>query len=100
MAVGDAIIRLRGPWRPHLRLLSALLGVLALACARGVTGPDGNTWRLLPGTVERLSVPAFRAGRTCWVYLPPGYATSGKRYPVLYLNDGETAFDGSYGIHV
>ena len=83
-----------------LRLLPALLVVATLACARGVTGPDGNTWRFLPGTVQPLSIAAFRDGRQCWVYLPPGYAASGRRYPVLYLNDGEAAFDGSDGIHV
>jgi len=25
--------------------------------------------------------------------LPPGYATSGKRYPVLYMHDGQNVFD-------
>ena len=27
------------------------------------------------------------------VYLPPGYETSGQRYPVLYLQDGQNLFD-------
>ena len=27
------------------------------------------------------------------IYLPPGYETSGKRYPVLYMQDGQNAFD-------
>jgi predicted alpha/beta superfamily hydrolase len=83
-----------------LRLFVALLAVATLACARGVTGPDGNTWRFLPGAVEPLRVAAFRDGRQCWVYLPPGYAPGSRRYPVLYLNDGENAFDGSYGLHL
>jgi predicted alpha/beta superfamily hydrolase len=93
--------------RPTLSRQHALLLVLpivvacaALGCARGVSGPDGNTWRFLPGTVEPLSVAAFRNGRQCWVYLPPGYAVEGRRYPVLYLNDGEYAFDGNDGRHV
>jgi predicted alpha/beta superfamily hydrolase len=47
-----------------------------------------------------LSYPPFRSGRQCWVYLPPGYAQTDRRYPVLYLNDGETAFDGKDGMHV
>ncbi len=92
--------RTRERSRILLRLLPVLLAASALACARGVTGPDGNTWRFLPGTVEPLSVVAFRDGRQCWVYLPPGYAPSGRRYPVLYLNDGEAAFDGSDGLHL
>ena len=83
------------------RALGRLLPVLVvlIGCARGVTGPEGNAWRFLPGTVEPLSVPAFRAGRQCWVYLPPGYAPNARRYPVLYLNDGEAMFDGSDGLH-
>ncbi|WP_426060440.1 alpha/beta hydrolase-fold protein [Hymenobacter sp. B1770] len=28
-----------------------------------------------------------------WLYLPPGYATSGRRYPVLYMQDGHNVFD-------
>jgi metallo-beta-lactamase class B len=33
--------------------------------------------------------------RRVWLYLPPGYATSGRRYPVLYLHDGQNVFDAS-----
>src|SRR5206468_746075 len=35
----------------------------------------------------------FRGGRPCRVYLPPGYSTSSRRYPVLYVNDGAGIFD-------
>jgi predicted alpha/beta superfamily hydrolase len=31
--------------------------------------------------------------RRIWLYLPPGYATSQRRYPVLYLHDGQNVFD-------
>jgi predicted alpha/beta superfamily hydrolase len=33
------------------------------------------------------------ARRDVWVYLPPGYAASAKRYPVLYMHDGNNLFD-------
>ena len=33
------------------------------------------------------------ATRSCAVYLPPGYAASGKHYPVLYMHDGQNLFD-------
>jgi predicted alpha/beta superfamily hydrolase len=47
-----------------------------------------------------------RLGRTTriWLYLPPGYADAKKRYPVLYMHDGQnlfddsTAFSGEWGI--
>lgn len=32
--------------------------------------------------------------RSVIVYLPPGYESSDKRYPVLYLHDGQNLFDG------
>lgn len=37
-----------------------------------------------------LAAPAFAPESiTVHIYLPPGYATSGLRYPVLYANDGQ-----------
>ena len=38
----------------------------------------------------------LRADRDVLVYLPPGYdAGGGRRYPVLYLQDGQNLFDGA-----
>ncbi|HET9502689.1 MAG TPA: alpha/beta hydrolase-fold protein [Hymenobacter sp.] len=31
--------------------------------------------------------------RRIWLYLPPGYDASQRRYPVLYLHDGQNIFD-------
>ena len=78
------------------------LVILALgltSCSTSPTGPRTSPTRLLPGHVESLVYGPFRNGRQCWVYLPPGYATSDRRYPVLYLNDGEIQFDVKGGIH-
>ncbi len=33
------------------------------------------------------------SGREIHVYLPEGYETSGKRYPILYVQDGQNLFD-------
>jgi predicted alpha/beta superfamily hydrolase len=30
-----------------------------------------------------------------WVYLPPNYATSRKKYPVIYMHDGQNLFDAA-----
>lgn len=49
---------------------------------------------------------AFMDGRECRVYVPPGYPALHRRYPVLYVHDGESAFDarttpaGSFGFDV
>lgn len=47
----------------------------------------------LTGHVETFSAPAFLGGRRCWVYLPPDYFTGTRRYPVLYMHDGQNLFD-------
>ena len=47
----------------------------------------------ITGHVETFSTPGFLGGRRCWIYLPPGYAQSTERYPVLYMHDGQNLFD-------
>jgi metallo-beta-lactamase class B len=42
-----------------------------------------------------FAIPQLGRTRRVWVYLPPDYATSGKRYPVLYMHDGQNVFDDS-----
>jgi predicted alpha/beta superfamily hydrolase len=39
-------------------------------------------------------VPQLNRYRRIWVYLPPAYRT-GRRFPVLYMNDGQNLFDDS-----
>jgi predicted alpha/beta superfamily hydrolase len=87
----------RKRWSKTAVLTFAALAGLLLACSRQPTNPNRNSWRLLPGHVEPLSFAAFRQGRHCWVYLPPGYTMSDARYPVLYVNDGTSVFEP--GIH-
>ncbi len=38
-------------------------------------------------------MPQLNRNRTIRIYLPPNYATSGKRYPVIYMSDGQNLFD-------
>lgn len=38
-------------------------------------------------------MPQLKRKRRVWIYLPEDYATSGKRYPVLYMHDGQNIFD-------
>jgi metallo-beta-lactamase class B len=82
-------------------------GRLALAwAAAGLTGLTPATARTQPApphtatasvAVLSDSFPVPQLGRTrrVWLYLPPGYATSGRRYPVLYLQDGQNVFDAA-----
>lgn len=51
-----------------------------------------------------FSIPQLNRKRKIWIYLPKGYTTSGKKYPVLYMQDGQnlfndqTAFAGEWGV--
>ncbi|HEY4002168.1 MAG TPA: alpha/beta hydrolase-fold protein [Candidatus Xenobia bacterium] len=72
-----------------MRCLLWLLLVAVAAAQVPVSGPD------LHGDIERTE---FRSSllpepRTVLVYLPPGYRQSLRRYPVLYLQDGQNDFD-------
>lgn len=49
-------------------------------------------------------IPQFKRTRRVWVYLPLTYNNSDKKYPVLYMHDGQNVFDdatsfsGEWGI--
>jgi metallo-beta-lactamase class B len=51
-----------------------------------------------------FAIPQLNRTRRIWIYLPNDYATSTKRYPVLYMHDGQnlfdeaTAFAGEWGV--
>jgi predicted alpha/beta superfamily hydrolase len=69
-----------------------------VAVARWRDRGDPPRRHTLTGHVEVLHVddvtqPANR--RRVWVYLPPGYGDAGRRYPVLYLQDGQNVFDAA-----
>ena len=38
-------------------------------------------------------IPQLNRTRRIWVYLPADYATSKKKFPVLYMHDGQNLFD-------
>jgi predicted alpha/beta superfamily hydrolase len=72
--------------------------------------PTGSKPHTLASNVQILS-DSFRLpqlggrARRVWLYLPPNYASArSKRYPVLYLQDGQnvfdeaTAFSGEWGV--
>lgn len=40
-------------------------------------------------------MPQLQRKRRIWIYLPPGYAVCKKKYPVLYMQDGQNLFDNA-----
>ncbi len=53
---------------------------------------------------ENFDMPQLGRQRRVWIYLPAGYESSGKKYPVIYMHDGQNLFDaytsgyGEWGI--
>jgi len=53
---------------------------------------------------EKYNMPQLGRTRRIWVYLPAGYNTNKRRYPVIYMHDGQNLFDeytsgyGEWGI--
>jgi len=55
-------------------------------------------------TIKDFYIPQLKTKRRIWIYLPPEYENSQKRYPVLYMHDGQSLFaenlsyDGSWHV--
>ena len=64
----------------------------------GTTGGSCQSTALQPNVriiSTAFQMPQLGRARRIWVYLPNDYATaSAKRYPVLYMHDGQNVFDG------
>lgn len=43
--------------------------------------------------IDSIRMPQLGRTRRFWIYLPPDYRTSHRRYPVLYMHDGQNVFD-------
>jgi enterochelin esterase-like enzyme len=96
----EATGRLRFPAIGAAALLVAFLAVGAMGVLRygtsywlyrGFSPPRDPPWVTQHGTQQRIAVtsPALGGRRQpVYVYLPPGYATSTRRYPVVYLLHG------------
>jgi len=41
----------------------------------------------------QFNIPQLNRKRRIWLYLPPDYQTTTKKYPVLYMHDGQNLFD-------
>ncbi|MDX1477807.1 MAG: alpha/beta hydrolase-fold protein [Saprospiraceae bacterium] len=52
---------------------------------------SANVWILH----HSFRMPQLDRERRVWIYLPPGYETSTRSYPVLYMHDGQNVFDAS-----
>src|ERR1051326_9623902 len=75
MSTGKTREPARVEWRYYPLPGSARPGRIAVRVARGVASPE------------------LRTSRDLLVALPPSYTAEGRRYPVLYMQDGQNLFD-------
>ncbi|HEX5750084.1 MAG TPA: alpha/beta fold hydrolase [Archangium sp.] len=84
----------------RLFLLGAVL--LLASCqsvsSRGVSAPPPEGQPIYLGAKHRLRSAILEEERGFSLYLPPGYAESSERYPVLYLLDGDAHFHHATGV--
>src|SRR5688500_12225603 len=79
----------------NFRLL--LLPMLMLSCLGDVAAAAEGARPSTAGPRVSVFMPPLRlelgSARRLRVYLPPDYATGTRRYPVLYMFDGQNLFD-------
>jgi len=81
---------------PSIRPFVLLTALLAAPAFAADVAPATKPSTALPGVrllPEQLEIPGLNRKRQVRLYLPPGYASSGKRYPVLYMHDAQNLFD-------
>lgn len=77
-----------------LRVLLSLLALLCCCSALQAAEPPVST---ASPRVSVLTPPLWHPGlptpRSLRIYLPPGYQEGSRRFPVIYLSDGQNLFD-------
>ena len=62
----------------------------------GGGGPASTAAANVQVISTNFAIPQLNRSRRVWLYLPPAYAANpGRRYPVLYLHDGQNVFDAA-----
>jgi predicted alpha/beta superfamily hydrolase len=76
---------------------TVLIVLLTLTLLLPACSSDNRKSSTAGPTVKVLSPPLAMPGldrtRTLRIYLPPSYALSDRRYPVIYMHDGQNLFD-------
>ncbi len=83
----------------RLRKTLLLAGLALMTATAGAQTPSAEKTSTASPSVSVLSdsfaIPQLGRTRRIWLYLPPDYASSAKRYPVLYMQDGQNVFDAA-----
>ena len=77
----------------EMKFFPIVLALILLACNRSsdkvLVHPSGVH------VVDSFYLQELDRFRDLWVYLPPDYGKAEKRYPVLYMHDGQNLFEDS-----
>lgn len=68
-------------------LLLVCVLITAAASAQSTASPQVSTFI--------IKAPQLSSDKKIWVYVPKNYAESTKKYPVIYMHDGQNLFDKS-----
>lgn len=81
----------------HKKIAQALILILSTsplhAPAAETASAAKSTAQANVHVMPAMTMNALQRARTIRIYLPPGYEHSDKRYPVLYMHDGQNLFD-------
>ena len=67
-----------------------LLILLFVATAKTIAQQNTASKQLTSFTIK---APQLNTTKKIWIYLPKNYETSQKKYPVMYMHDGQNLFD-------
>ncbi len=70
--------------------LAALVAMPSIALGKAKNNSRGATVTVLD---EAMAMPSLGRTRRIWLYLPPDYQNSRRRYRVIYMQDGQNLFD-------
>ncbi len=70
--------------------LTALVAMPSIALGQTKINTRSTTVTILD---EAMAMPSLRRTRRIWLYLPADYQRSRRRYPVIYMQDGQNLFD-------
>lgn len=66
---------------------------LTILTWEGQGGGNGTAASNVQILDNAFSIPELNRTRRVWLYLPPDYYTTTKKYPVMYMQDGQNLFD-------
>lgn len=77
--------------------MKQLLLLMLLFAATRPTIAQQNTASKQVSTFT-IASPQLKTTKKIWIYLPKNYQTSQKKYPVIYLHDGQNLFDAKTSV--